>query len=189
MSDQTGRPLPRRGFLGLVAAASVTAGTLATGVSAANATSPALDEPSSRIVLAMAQAVAVFPVPFGDFGEQGPAIGRATMKRLDSALAILAPNRIASVAAGTARLLAQQLARASRPELLIGLGRLASTSTPGELADLRATAALAVATVSTHFDPGDDHQATIWLGGLRNLYQRGNLTAIITDIAASRGTR
>jgi hypothetical protein len=137
------------------------------------------------MVLRVAEVGAVFPVPFPDFGEQGPAVHRATPARLGAAQSRTSVTRLAAVQAGTEDLIAAGLANVGQPALLDGIGRVAVAGTADERQRLTAVAALAVATVSTHFDPNSDAAAQLWLGGLGRLHSRGNLPTL----AMGRGLR
>jgi len=57
--------------------------------------------------------------------------------------------------------------------LLAGVGGLASSATGSR--ELTAVVALAIATVSRHFDPNADDAALVWIDGLRRLHLRGHL--------------
>jgi hypothetical protein len=162
----------RRGFLGVAGVAGAAA---ITGVpkSARKRSSGSLSAGESAMILAVARAGAVFPIDFPPFGEPGPASARATAARLRIAARRASPGRLALARAGAGTLIAQGLPGKPRARLLDGIGRLARSS--GGHRELTAAVALAIATVSKHFDPNSDEAAQLWLGGLGMLHQRGAL--------------
>jgi hypothetical protein len=154
----------RRGFLAgamAVGAASVLARPTESGrlLSAAQVT----------MIVQVARAGAVFPIDFPSFGEPGPAWLRATPARLDLAIRRASQPRIDQAIRGSRALIEHGLLNQPQARLLDGIGELAERPTPG----LTAVVALAVATVSRHFDPARDDAAELWLGCLRHLRQRG----------------
>jgi hypothetical protein len=161
--------LNRRGFLGVAGAASA-------GVLAAKSAAPSRSFPADerRMILQVARTGAVFPIEFPDFGEPGPASARATAARLRGAARRLSAARLALARDGASLLIAQGLLDQPRARLLDGIGGLAGTAAAER--QLTATVALAIGTVSRHFDPGRDEAASVWIGGLRVLHQRGELT-------------
>jgi hypothetical protein len=185
MSEPSRRRLSRRNFLELAGAAGVAAGTFGAATMPANAETSSLTSAECQLILQIARAGAVFPVPFGDFGEAGPAVDRATMPRLLAAVTRLTADRLVSAKAGADGLLAAQLPGAPQPALLAELGRLVSVDDAAYRPQLLAATALAIVTVSTHFDPNADNAADVWLGGLGILYQRGQLPGL----AQNRGKR
>lgn len=163
------KDLNRRNFLGVAGAAG--AGVLA----APGATSSrSLSADERAMIIAVAKAGAVFPIEFPSFGEPGPASARATAPRLHGAARRLSSGRLALARDGAGLLTARGLLSQPRPRLLDGIGRLAGTAS-GQRA-LTATVALAIATVSRHYDPASDDAASVWIGGLRVLHERGELT-------------
>lgn len=125
------------------------------------------------MILQVARAGAVFPIEFPSFGETGSAPSRATAARLARTVRRLPAPRLAQAGAGADQLIAGGLLNGSQPRLLDGLGRQAASA--GQQHTLVAAVALAIATVSRHFDPDSDDAARVWLGGLRRLHQRGAL--------------
>jgi hypothetical protein len=125
------------------------------------------------MVLQVARAGAVFPIRFPDFGEPGPATARATAARRRRAASRTSPGRLALARAGADTMIAHGLLNQPRARLLDGIGQLTGTAQaqPG----LTAAVALAIATVSRHFDPASDDAALIWTDGLRRVHQRGLL--------------
>jgi hypothetical protein len=173
-----GPPAPllhRRGFLGVAA----TAGAVAAFRPLRR---PALvSSDQAAMVLQVARAGAVFPIDFPSFGEPGPASARATPQRLHDAIRRASPARAQAAICGADALIAQGLLDQPRARLLDGIGELAghpsgssrwNRSCPRELI---AVAALAVATVSRHFDPDSDDAAELWIDILRELHDRGEL--------------
>ena len=165
-----GTSLNRRGFLGVAGA--VGAAVLALGPAARR---PALTADERQMILQVARAGAVFPIEFPAFGEPGPATSRATPARLRQAAGRASPGRLALARAGADALIADGLLNQPRSRLLAGIGRQAARA-PGDH-ELTAAVALAIATVSRHFDPGSDDAALTWTDGLRRLHQRGTVAA------------
>jgi hypothetical protein len=177
MPDDQPRGLSRRTFIELAGAAGVTVGALSVGSAAAEPTAsgPATFGPrEQQVTLQIAAAGAVFPIPFPDFGEKGPATTRVTAPRLSKAIRRVRPARLEQARAGAAQVVAARLDGVDQPTLLTGLGRLAADDNP----QLIALAAIAVATVSTRFDPNDDGPAQRWLAGLHRLQQQAQLPAV-----------
>jgi hypothetical protein len=136
------------------------------------------------VVLRVAKAGANVPVRFPSFGEKGAPEARATSARLDAALARLDAGRLTRVAAAADALAGRGAANGGRARLLAALGRLADDA---EHADgVRMLAALAIATVSRHFDPNSDYPASLWVGGLRHLSRRGMTALPIPHVEARR---
>jgi hypothetical protein len=160
--------LDRRGFLGIVGAAGVAA-----LVPLADLSPGALSADERTMILQVARTGAVFPIAFPDFGEPGPASTRATAARLREAASRSSPARLALARAGADALIARGLLNQPQARLLDGLGQQAGVTAakPG----LTATVALAIATVSRHFDPGSDEAALLWTRGLQIMHQRGLL--------------
>jgi hypothetical protein len=132
--------------------------------------SSSLSAAQSRMALQIALVGSIFPIDFPSFGEAGSATSRATASRLHRAAGRVSPERLALVRSGLDALIAAGLLDAGQERLLAGVGRLdGQGKTPG----LTAAVALAVATVSLHFDPSADAAAQAWLGGLRWLHQEG----------------
>jgi len=171
----------RRRFLGgagAVGSAIVAGGLAAAGTSGAAApaasTAAALSGAERDLVLEVARAGARVPIAFPDFGEPGPATARATAARLRDAESRLRDERLALVKAGTGDLVERGLGGAGRQELVDGLAGHAAEATRDQEVALVAVVALAVATVSRHFDPNADSAARVWVGGLRRAHQRGD---------------
>lgn len=141
--------------------------------------SPAVAAPASptpaqiRLTLQIAAVGAVFPIPFPAFGETGPASSRITDARLLRAARRLPAARLASVQSDLAALAGRGLLDVTPQRLLDGITELA-----GAPQAPTAAVALAIATVSTHFDPGSDAAARVWLDGLRQMRLLGVRPAI-----------
>jgi hypothetical protein len=150
----------RRSFLGLT----IGAGALVTLPSRS-----VLSADQTAMVLQLARAGAVFPIDFPSFGEPGPAWARATTSRLRAAVGKASPARLRQVTAGADALIGRGLLHQRQTVLLDGAAELADT--PAN--DLTAVVALAIATVSRHFDPESDDAAELWLDCLRELHQQG----------------
>jgi hypothetical protein len=125
------------------------------------------------MILQVARAGAVFPIEFPGFGEPGPAASRATMARLREAAHRASAARLALARAGSGALIARGLAGQPPARLLGGIGRLAAEGRQHR--ELTALVALAIATVSRHFDPDSDAAARVWLDGLGRLHEQGAL--------------
>jgi hypothetical protein len=122
------------------------------------------------MVLRLAKVGAIYPIAFPDFGESGLAVQRATAGRLAAVERRLPATRLASVRKGAQQLLSAGLAGADRTELVSGIGRKvyhARKRQPPQ--PLIAVVALAIATVSRHFDPKSDDAARMWLDFTGNL--------------------
>ncbi|WP_344263596.1 hypothetical protein [Actinomadura napierensis] len=131
----------------------------------------ALTADQTAAVLAVARIGAVYPVPFPDYGEPAPATARATEHRLRAAAAKPDAARLALVRTAADDLVARGAHRKSGAALLADLGAGAADATRRK--PLTALTALAVATVSRHFDPGSDEAADGWLGMLARLHRNG----------------
>jgi hypothetical protein len=158
----------RRDFLGLASAAGTAA--LVAGPTVAPGS---LSAGQRALVLQVARAGAVFPIEFPGFGEPGPAVTRATATRLRAAASRLTSERRAQARAGADALIGRGLLGQPTARLLAGIGLQANAATGGP--GLTAVVALAIATVSRHFDPGCDEAALVWIDGLRIMHQRGTL--------------
>ena len=121
------------------------------------------------MVLQVARAGAVFPIDFPGFGEPGPAWSRATPSRLRAAARRASRPRLQQATGGADALIRHGLLHQPRARLLDGIGEVASH--PAN--DLTAVVALAIATVSRHFDPNSDDAAELWIELLRGLHQDG----------------
>lgn len=156
----------RRGFLGVAGAAALALGPTA-------APRGALTADVRKMILQVARAGSVFPIEFPGFGEPGPASARATAARLRRAASRTSPGRLAQARAGADALIARGLLNQPRARLLDGIGQQAGMA--GAEPGLTAAVALAIATVSRHFDPGSDEEALLWTDGLRRVHERGLL--------------
>jgi hypothetical protein len=160
--------LDRRGFLGLAGAAGTAVLVAGAGVAPGS-----LSVQERTMILQVARAGAVFPIEFPGFGEPGPAVARATAARLRGAASRLVSARWGQARAGADALIARGLLGQPRARLLAGIGREADVAASGP--GLTAVVALAIGTVSRHFDPGCDEAALVWIDGLRIMHQRGVL--------------
>ena len=161
----------RRGFLCVAGAATLALGP-APGRGSLSA-SGSLTADERLMVLQVARAGAVFPIRFPDFGEPGPATGRATAARLRRAASRTSPGRLALARSGADAMIARGLLNQPRARLLDGIGQLSGTAHAQPA--LNAAVALAIATVSRHFDPGSDDAAQLWTDGLLRVHERGLL--------------
>jgi hypothetical protein len=146
---------------------------------------PLLPEQQLRMVLQVAKAGAVYPIEVPGFGEPGTAADRASATRLHAAQARLQPERLTQVAAGADLLIAHGLLGAPRMALLAGIGKASAAATPDEQQAIIAVVALAAATVARHFDPTAAHPATVWVGLLRRLHQRGHQPRMLRHLEGS----
>ncbi|RMI46608.1 hypothetical protein EBO15_06695 [Actinomadura harenae] len=158
------------GAAGIVGSATVVAVGSKQGISA-DGVEALLSDRQRAVILAVAKAGARVPVRFPDFGEDGTPESRADEARLDQAVQRLDAERAKHVAAGADALLARGADRKGRARLLAEIGRLSSDYQ--HRTSVEAVAALAIATVSSAFDPNSSHPAQMWVGGLRHLGERG----------------
>ncbi|RZS43065.1 hypothetical protein EV193_10241 [Herbihabitans rhizosphaerae] len=138
------------------------------GAQTAQAAPADLTPGREKAVLAVARAGAVFPIEFPSFGEPGPAVSRATPKRLRTAAEKLTPQRFATVVSGIDHVSAR-VDLSSDATLLPGLSRLYRDADLTQRSALVAAVALAAGTVSTHLDPSSDNAARLWLDGLARI--------------------
>lgn len=153
--------LLRRGFLGVAVGASAT-------VTLAVSSNRTMTADQSAMVLQVARAGAIFPIDFPSFGEPGPASARATPRRLRSAMYSASRRRAEQAVRGADALIGRGLLGQPQPSLLAGIGELADRPGPGTR-DLTAAVAIAIATVSRHFDPDANDAAELWIAFLREL--------------------
>lgn len=193
MSDQEAARSPvlsRRRAIGAAGAGVMLGGALTPSAAASPTASPTGSPPAGltarqrAAVLRVARAGANVPVRFPSFGESGTPEARATATRLDAALARLDAARLAPIAAAADALSGRGAAQRGRAKLLAALGRLADD--PEHADGARMLAALAIATVSRHFDPNGDYPASLWIGGLRHLGRRGRPAHPIPHLEARR---
>jgi len=161
--------MSRRGLLGVLAGVGAAAFVTMPGY----ISSGSLSADERIMILQVARAGAVFPIAFPDFGEPGPASSRATAARLRRAAGRASPQRLALARSGADALIAQGLLNRPRARLLDGIGQQAGPTAAESR--LTAVVALAIATVSRHFDPDSDEAALLWTDGLRIMHQRGLL--------------
>jgi hypothetical protein len=163
------KPVARRAVLRAGGALGVAA-ALGTAVRSADADAdwPLADEERAA-VLGLAGAVAVIPVPFPNFGESGVATARVSADRLRAAAAKTPANRMADVHTGARTLVDAGLLKAPPRELALGVGQLVAKSGGKPTPALQALVALAISTVSAHFDPANDKAAQLWLDVVRRL--------------------
>jgi hypothetical protein len=126
----------------------------------------------SAMILQLARAGAVFPISFPSFGEPGPAWARATPRRLRSAMYRASRLRAERAVHGADALIGHALLGQPQSRLLTGIGELAGRTGPGAR-DLTAVVAIAIATVSRHFDPDANDAAELWISVLCELRQQG----------------
>jgi hypothetical protein len=122
------------------------------------------------MILRIAKAGAGYPIAFPEFGERGPALHRATAGRLAVVEQKVSAARRALVRKGAQQLLSAGLVDADRATLVHGIGQKvlhARKQHPPQ--PLVAAVAIAIATVSRHFDPNSDDAARMWLDFTRNL--------------------
>ncbi|MFE0027734.1 hypothetical protein [Amycolatopsis sp. NPDC059021] len=119
-------------------------------------------------VCAVARAVAVRPVEFPGFGEPGPAQSRVTISRAETAAARLTPDRMRLVRRGMSELAGANVATTTADGVVLAAGRVFRAKGAAVDAALRALVAVAVATVSAHYDPNADAPAELWLSFARS---------------------
>lgn len=181
------RSLDRRAVLRASGAVGAAAALSATVRSAdADASSP-LVGPERAMVLDLARALAIIPVPFPSFGEQGSASSRVTADRVDGAFSRLRTERAAEALSGARTLIAAGLLAEPPKHVALGVGRLVAAGVDKASPPLRSVVALAIATVSTHFDPNADNAADLWLDVVRRLHLRNEQET--ADGASSGGGR
>jgi hypothetical protein len=181
------RAVTRRGFLracGLAGSGLLIGPSISAKSSASDPeTSSSLSAAQSRMALQIARVGSIFPIEFPSFGETGSATSRATASRLHGALGRVTPARLARARSGLDALIAAELLDVDQERLLAGIGRIHAQGTaPG----LTAAVAVAVATVSDHFDPNADAAAQVWLGGLRWLHENGARPVITVQPSAAQ---
>ncbi|MEU0511633.1 hypothetical protein [Amycolatopsis sp. NPDC006125] len=125
-----------------------------------------------RVLLAIARTGAVFPVPFPDNGEPGPATTRATEPRLQTAYARVEPARQSDVHQATTTLLIANINFEDQNDVLRTLAEQYAAQDSTARRAITAAVAVAVTTISPKFDPNSDAQARVWLLGLRILNDR-----------------
>jgi hypothetical protein len=162
--------MSRRAFLSSGAAAGVA--TVAFGGTGADRADAAPADHVDAIVLQLAAAIAVFPIRF-ETGEREPASARLTVARVERAWERTAGERAEHARRGARLLLDRKLGGATTEALLAQLSVLAAEGDERRLADLRALAAVAGATLADRVDPGDDQLPRLWLAGLANLHRNG----------------
>jgi hypothetical protein len=122
------------------------------------------------MILQIAKVGANYPIAFPDFGERGPALQRATAGRLAIVEQSLTAARRALAQKGARQLLRAGLVDADRAKLVDGVGqKVLHARKQHPPRELVATVALAIGTVSRHFDPNSDDAARMWLDFARNL--------------------
>jgi hypothetical protein len=164
-SDERATTLLRRRFIGVAVGASAT-------VALSTSSNRMMTADQSAMVLQVAQVGAVFPIDFPSFGEPGPAWARATPRRLRSAMCGASRPRAQQAVRGARALIGHGLLGKPPPRLLAGIGELGGRTGPGP-GDLTAVVAIAIATVSWHFDPDASDAAELWIEILCELRQRG----------------
>jgi hypothetical protein len=135
----------------------------------ARAAGPALSGTQGRMVLRVGLFGAAVPAPLPDFGEPGPAAGRATADRRATVAARLPGQRLTLVAAAADSLIQQGLLDADDATLLHALGERAADAAGAAASGLVALAALAAATVTRAVQPTADDLAAVWLAAVAQL--------------------
>ncbi|WP_344073604.1 hypothetical protein, partial [Prauserella alba] len=112
-------------------------------------------------------------VPFPRFGPpNGDPPPSVTAQGLDTAIARLTTGRLAFAKAGARAMVAAQLLESDVSHLARKVGELAAQSDHQSLLQLRATTGLAIAAVSSHFDPNSNTAADLWLDMSRRLSEK-----------------
>ena len=136
----------------------------------ANASPLTLTRQDEDVVLGLARTVATLPVEFPAFDESGTALSRVTRDRLRAAAETLTPDRVHQLRQGIAAISAANPVSSTTVQLATATGALVRQS--GIDGGLLAVAALAVATVSSHFEAQQDSAARLWLDFTRNFHER-----------------
>jgi hypothetical protein len=167
---RTGELFSRRSF-GHLAAVAVGAAAAGFAITPAADASPILltlkDE---DVVLKLAHAIATLPVEFPAFGEGGTASSRVTRDRLRTAAATLTSERVSQLRRGIATISAVDPVSSSAERLVTQVGAVVRRG--GVDDGLLPVTALAVATISSHFDARQDSTARLWLDFARNFHER-----------------
>lgn len=122
------------------------------------------------MVLRLASVGATYPIAFPEFDERAPASSRVTTNRLAVAERKLPDTRHALARAGARQLLDSGMLNADRAKLIGHIGqRVAQKPEWHPPRPLLASVALAIGTISRHFDPRSDDAAGVWLEFVRNL--------------------
>jgi hypothetical protein len=166
-------PLSRRALLGLTAAASLVTALDARPARAASG--GALSERQRGAILAVARALAVFPVAFPVCRGVRPATVREMPSRILGLPERLAHPRLALVARGADALDAAGVT-GQQPA---GTVALLSARAGHADAALTAVTAAAAATLADPFDADADGFAANWLGILARMRDAGTLTAAL----------
>ncbi|WP_327590527.1 hypothetical protein OHA25_28575 [Nonomuraea sp. NBC_00507] len=177
--------LTRRSLLRVSGTASAAALIATPALASPAAARPMLSQEQLLMVLQVAKAGAVYPIEVPGFGESGSAATRASATRLQAAQTRLRPDRLTQVAAGADLLIARGLLGVPRLALLAGIGKASAVATGDEQRAIIAVAALGAATVARHFDPNAAHPATVWVGLLRRLHQRGHQPRMLRHVEGS----
>jgi hypothetical protein len=123
-----------------------------------------------EMILRIGRIGAGYPIAFPDFGERGPAVQRATAGRLAVVEQRLPAARRALAREGARHLLGAGLLDADRAKLVEGVGqKVLHARKRNPPRPLVAAVALAIGTVSRHFDPNSDDAARMWLAFAGNL--------------------
>jgi hypothetical protein len=183
MTGGSDRRRSRRRFLGQAAAGSaIVASGLGLPTSTAADDEVALSSRQRRMVLQVARAGARVPIDFPDFGEPGPAVERATLERLQAAEREVDADRLALVRAGAADLIDAGLLGVGQDRLVEGIARHGAEADLGQDRALVALVAIAIATISKHFDPNADSAAQLWVDGLRRAHEKGGRPRPVTRL-------
>ena len=162
--------MSRRAFLSSGAAAGIAAAALGGAGAERVYAAPAND--IDAIVLQVAAAIAVFPIPFETY-ESEPAVARLTAQRLERAWGRTSAARVEQAERGAQLLLDRELGGVGTEELLAKLAAVAAVGNERDLADLKALAAVAGAVLADRIDPNDDHNPNLWFGGLAIMHRNG----------------
>jgi len=133
------------------------------GTAPATATTSALTQDEVSLILRLANVIATTPVPFPSFGEPGDPRARVTATRVGRGTALLPAERLQNAKHGIANLTALTPGLTAEDVVTL-IGTHLKAATAATRSALCTTVALAIATVSNHFDPRSDTAAELWLG-------------------------
>ncbi|MEV6825002.1 hypothetical protein [Amycolatopsis sp. NPDC051102] len=165
------RELSRRRFVRCSVVLAGTAALAVGGVCVAEAAEFSWPDDDLGAVLALCRAVATAPAPLPSFGEEGTPLSRATRDRLEQRLGSLAAARRAQAQQGARVLRELDAAGVDKARVIAGLGRRIQGDS-GAKRLLTPVTALALSTVTTHFDAAADASAELWLDFAKHYHLR-----------------
>ncbi|OKJ92938.1 hypothetical protein AMK34_31335 [Amycolatopsis sp. CB00013] len=142
-------------------AGTVAAAALATVGAPVAAAVPMSGDSDEDLLLRIAGAIAVMPVPFPGFDERGPAIERATRNRLRLVLARMNHADRGTLFDGLDRVRRVMSVRDDDEMVVRALGRAATGA--DSIAAITIVVSTGIATISSRFEPGQRPAAELWL--------------------------